>query len=54
MIMVVDNDVYVLNVGDSRALTSESVFPSDSQIYRAQTTTNNYDCLQMEATSNVR
>ena len=30
MVMVVDNDVYVMNVGDSRALTSESVFPTDS------------------------
>jgi serine/threonine protein phosphatase PrpC len=54
MVMVVDDDVYVLNVGDSRALTSESVFPSDSMIYRAQTSANQLECLQMEATSSVR
>lgn len=30
MIMVVDDDIYLLNVGDSRALTSVSEFPTDS------------------------
>ena len=33
MIMVIDDDIYLLNVGDSRALCSESIFPTDSQIF---------------------
>jgi hypothetical protein len=36
MIMVLDDDIYMLNVGDSRALTSVSEFPSNSMIIRAQ------------------
>ena len=36
MIMVLDDDIYMLNVGDSRALTSVSEFPSNSMIVRAQ------------------
>lgn len=56
LIMVVDDDIYLLNVGDSRALTSESVFPTDSQIYRAHANPNrtNMDVLHMEATSSVK
>jgi hypothetical protein len=54
MIMVVDDDLYVLNVGDSRALCSESVFPSDSQIYQAQSSASSLNVLQMEAHSSVR
>lgn len=36
MIMVLDDDIYMLNVGDSRALTSVSEFPSNSIIMQAQ------------------
>jgi serine/threonine protein phosphatase PrpC len=56
MIMVINDDVYILNVGDSRALASISEFPTDSQIYRAQKEADraNLDVLHMEATSCVR
>ena len=63
MILVVNDDIYVLNVGDSRALTSTSEHPSNSLIQQKANqassgnlhapTQNGVMQLQMEATSQV-
>ena len=61
VIMVVNDDVYILNVGDSRALGSVSEHPSDSMIQSKATQAINErqnhqstPQVQMEATSHVK
>jgi len=56
VIIVVNEDIYILNVGDSRAMGSISEHPSDSVIHaKASLAMNEVDnpSLQMEATSRV-
>jgi len=61
VIFVVNEDIWILNVGDSRAIGSESLHPSDSFIHATaskalQGSTEHMPTpkMQMEATSNVR
>ena len=61
MILVVNDDIYILNVGDSRAMGSVSEHPSESLIHeKAAEALNSTEKLlstpkmQMEATSNVK
>ena len=61
VILVVNEDIYILNVGDSRAISSVSEHPSDSMIQTSATQAinkigqNNFDAvINMEATSQVK
>ena len=54
MILVVNDDVYILNVGDSRAIGSVSEHPSDSMIMTKTAQTPSDKQILMEAVSNVR
>ena len=62
IIMIVNDDVYIINVGDSRALGSISEHPSDSMIQtKASQAFNSNDCapehvaqVNMDATSTVK
>lgn len=58
MILVVNDDIYILNVGDSRAISSISQTPSQEEIHQRAIQNGNIDengtlKYEIEATSKV-